>query len=296
MHQFLEYLRRSSGQKVLSLIVRLKNAFKEKQIIVLPSGVRWIAHQSYLDGNLMTQTFETSELRFIQRYLRPEMTILDVGAHHGLYSLLASQRVGTGGTVIAFEPSPRERKVLKSHLAINHCRNVRVEPFALGSKTEVATFYQVVDSNNCCSSLRPPATSSPTKPIRVSIIPVDDYLTNNHIKAVDFIKIDTEGAELEVLKGAGRTLAVAPRPVLLMEVAEIRTAPWGYPASMILAHVRELAYAWYSIEDDGSLAALQPDHDINDTNLVAIPLERITEVTEILHPNGKTNAHAVHNS
>jgi hypothetical protein len=56
----------------------------------------------------MYDEFETAETGFVQKLLRPGITVLDVGAHHGLYTLLASRRVGRNGRVIAFEASPRE--------------------------------------------------------------------------------------------------------------------------------------------------------------------------------------------
>jgi FkbM family methyltransferase len=57
---------------------------------------------------------------------------LDIGAHHGLYTLLASRRVGRRGMVVAFEPSPRERRRLAKHLRVNRCANVEVEACAVG--------------------------------------------------------------------------------------------------------------------------------------------------------------------
>jgi hypothetical protein len=129
--------------------------------------------------------------------------------------------------------------------------------------------------------LRPPAVSSPTRAVKVQVIPLDDYLRKRDIKRVDFIKIDTEGAELEVLKGASRTLTARPRPIVLIEVAEIRTAPWGYPAKMILEHLQGLHYQFYSVTADGGLS-IAVDPDIRDANLVALPVERAAEVTEQL--------------
>jgi FkbM family methyltransferase len=71
------------------------------------------------------------------------MTVLDVGAHNGFYTLLASKKVGPSGRVIAFEPSPRERQRLLSNLWINRCSNVIVEPVALAEEDSVATLFVV---------------------------------------------------------------------------------------------------------------------------------------------------------
>jgi FkbM family methyltransferase len=90
------------------------------------------------------------------------MTVLDVGAHNGFYTLLASKRVGPTGQVIAFEPSPRERQRLLSNLWINGCSNVIVEPVALADEDSVATLFVVSGAETGCNSLRPPAASGNT--------------------------------------------------------------------------------------------------------------------------------------
>ena len=96
------------------------------RLIRLPFGVWWVLRNDNVGVPLRTGIFETAELAFVDRFLRPGMTVLDVGAHHGLYTLLASKRVGKHGRVISFEPSPREGRALRLHLLLNRCRNVVV--------------------------------------------------------------------------------------------------------------------------------------------------------------------------
>jgi FkbM family methyltransferase len=72
------------------------------------------------------------EMGFVKRLLRRDMTVVDVGAHHGLYTLLASKRVGWDGRVVAIEPSPRECARLEKHLRVNRCSNVVLVPCAAG--------------------------------------------------------------------------------------------------------------------------------------------------------------------
>src|SRR5277367_1587873 len=59
---------------------------------------------------------DVGDLRFLWKFLQPGMTFLDVGAHHGLYSIMAAKKLGRDGRVIAFEPSPRERQRTQLHL------------------------------------------------------------------------------------------------------------------------------------------------------------------------------------
>src|SRR5712691_5679585 len=107
----------------------------------LPYGGWWLARNDATGNVVLTGQFETAERGFVERFLQPGMTILDIGAHHGFYTLLASRKVGPGGSVVAFEPSPREREKLMWHLRLNRCRNVQVQSCALGSKQGEAELF-----------------------------------------------------------------------------------------------------------------------------------------------------------
>ena len=203
----------------------------------LSYGAWWLAGPGLLDERLLNGDFETRELKFVQCYLRPGMTVFDIGAHHGLYSVLAAKCVGEKGRVRSFEPSPRERKYLKQNLGINHCHNVTVESFALGSSTGQTELFLVEGDKDGCNSLRPPSVEVTSQKVPVEMQTLDEYLQKQKIEKVDFIKLDVEGGELEVLRGATRLLQSAERPIILVEVEDIRTAPWGYRAEMIIRHL-----------------------------------------------------------
>ncbi|MEM2045735.1 MAG: FkbM family methyltransferase [Candidatus Bathyarchaeia archaeon] len=221
---------------------------------------------------IFTGSYETAERRFVERFLKEGMTVLDIGAHHGFYTILAAKKVGPSGRVIAFEPSPRERRRLLRHLKLNRCTNVKVEPLALASKEGETTLFLVDGRDTGCNSLRPPAVSEPTKEITVSTMALDSYLEKEGIYRVDFIKMDVEGAELEVLKGAKRFLERTPRPVILCEVDDYRTRAWGYPARAIIKLLEDYGYQWFGLSDEGGLVPL----DQRDSyNLVAIPKEEV---------------------
>ena len=109
----------------------------------LPVGVWWLAEFDFLDNALRFRGFEDIEYKFAQLFLKPGMTVLDVGAHRGFYTLLFSKMIGPQGRVLAFEPSPRERKKLKRHLRLNLCHNVEVLSCALGESEGKAELYVV---------------------------------------------------------------------------------------------------------------------------------------------------------
>jgi FkbM family methyltransferase len=207
------------------------------------------------------------------------MTVLDIGAHHGLYTLLAVRKVGPKGRVIAFEPSPRERRCLNWNLRINRCKNVKVEPFALGAAEGAATLFVVEGDSTGCNSLRPPEVSEPTAEQSVEVRRLDRVLEELAIQHVDFIKLDAEGAELDILRGSGDLVEKEPRPVLLVEVYDIRTHPWGYDASEIIRFLAERDYVWFRLLVDGVPELVGADRSVYDDNFVAVPRENSKDAT-----------------
>jgi FkbM family methyltransferase len=269
--------------KYIAVAQRLRRAFPRLPVpIRLPFGAWWLAENSALDFNLSTIGFENAEIRFVDRFLKPGMTVLDVGAHHGLYTLLASKRVGHSGKVFAFEPSPRERRRLVRHLRFNSCSNVQVEAYALGSSQTLADLFLSVGINDWCNSLRRQAAGGDSQAVQVDVLPLDDYLAKSGLERVDFIKLDVEGGERDVLRGAEKLLKWRSRPVIFAEVQDVRTSPWGYPAKEIIDHLQQRNYKWFKIETDGRLQALDVSTSKFDGNFVACPEERIGELLPLV--------------
>jgi FkbM family methyltransferase len=253
----------------------------------LPFGAWWLARNDHVSKPIIEGKFEAGVLAFLNRFLRQGMTVLDLGAHHGFYTLLASKRIGNTGTVFSFEPSARERKALRLHLKLNRCKNVAVQEMALGDQNTDSDLYVVEDWAAGCNSLRPPDVPARTSPVSVHVVRLDDWLAEQRIDRVDFIKLDVEGAELSILKGAQGLLKGASRPVILSEVQDVRTLPWGYRARDIVTTLEQSRYQWFQLSPQGSLLEISPDRDAFDANLVAVPSELTHEVLSRLAARSK---------
>ena len=247
----------------------------------LPFGSWWVAENDACGRAILRDRFENAERCFVEKYLQPGMTVLDIGAHHGFYTLLAAQKVGPGGRVIAFEPSPREREKLFRHLRLNGCTNVQVESLALGGREGLAELFVVNGKETGCNSLRPPQVPQPTEVLEVPVGRLDSYLERQRVPGVDFIKMDVEGAELEVLRGAAELLGRRPRPVILCEVQDARTQPWGYAAKEIVEFLRGFGYRWFQPVPEGGLRPLSAEQAEFDGNFVAVPEERLEQVRKM---------------
>jgi FkbM family methyltransferase len=164
--------------------------------------IAWWIHRTRWEPNNDCQVFVS--------HLRKGMTVMDVGANLGLYSLLISRAVGPSGKVYAFEPVPEIFARLKEHIALNNATNVIPVPIALSDEKgkakmsvrggESSLFRRVSDEF-----------------VEVQVERLDDFVEREKIERVDAIKIDAEGAELKVIRGADKTIR-RNKPILMVEI------------------------------------------------------------------------------
>jgi FkbM family methyltransferase len=151
--------------------------------------------------------FEEGLTLALLKLLKPGDTFVDVGAHVGYYSLLASKLVGESGQVTSFEPTPRTRQVLEENTQSHP--NVKVEPLAAWSNSDTSLtindFGWVFSAYNSVFQPRLQQHVVSEK-IPVKCTTLDDYFAK-HQMTPTVVKIDAESAELEILKGMVQTLS-----------------------------------------------------------------------------------------
>lgn len=266
-----------AAEKRLSLRYHLRQAWNRllpdcPLILRVSPGLWWIARNDAVSDELCLGSFEPNERAFLRWFLTPGMVVLDVGAHAGFYSVLASKRVGSSGHVFAFEPSPRERARLQRHLHLNRCANVTVEGVAVGEAAGDGELFVFDEKRTGCNSFHLADTRGACA-ITVPIRPLDGYFERGVFTKVDLVKMDIEGAELSALRGAER-LFRATRPALLCELHEKRVGPWGYRARDIVDLLDGWGYEWFRLEEGGTLTPLTAEQTTFFENGVALPVER----------------------
>ena len=159
-------------------------------------GMRWITRSSVLSCWL--GSYEKDWLRQLGAVIQPGSVFFDVGAQAGYHTLHASRLVGAGGRVCAFEPVPRNVEYLRRHLALNHIGNVLLLEAAVGDQDGHANFTQ--GAGFMAGRL------TPSGELSVPLLSLDAWLEQGRLPAPDVLKIDVEGSELDVLRGADRLL------------------------------------------------------------------------------------------
>jgi len=142
---------------------------------------------------------------------------IDVGAHTGRHAIPIAKQVGDQGVVLAFEPIPHIRETLVKNLQASNLNNVVVYPFALSRESQVAEFNYIPNLPEE-SGLKQRhiynGTPEAFVKIRVPVKRIDDLVP--HDFQIDFIKMDVEGAELDVLEGAVEVLGRC-KPIVAFE-------------------------------------------------------------------------------
>jgi len=195
---------------------------------------------------LMNGTWEPGTLHELQQHMPAGGTFIDVGAHVGWYSLHAAKVLGPSGHVIAVEPNPATLAKLNANIAANGDGNViAVAPVACSDAEGTLTLYAAPRSNTGESSLSKANASQEgqvSAAVQVRARRLDDIIQEAKLARVDLIKIDVEGADLLVLKGAAGTLD-RYRPVVVVEVVDHQLREMGGSEAELLAFMTSHGYS-----------------------------------------------------
>jgi FkbM family methyltransferase len=172
--------------------------------------------------------------------LKEGSVFVDVGAHIGYYSLEASKLVGPSGRVIAVEPNPPIVDKLRRNIKLNEFTNVKVYEAACTDKTARLRFFPSPEERSLWSSLSP-KNSGGEDAIEVDGMPLDSIAEIEKLPRMDLVKIDVEGAEMQVLRGMEKILTTF-RPRLIMELKSDALDNLGASMEEVLSLLRQHGY------------------------------------------------------
>lgn len=164
---------------------------------------------------------EEVEIQTVLNNIKSNSIIVDVGACYGEYTLLCANKA-KDGTVIAIEPNPYHFELLKKGIEANNFKNVILVNMALSDKEEEVDFYIGNEHMEGSTLFKDKMTqelghNNKHEIIKVKSITLDKLLSNFNIDKIDILKIDAEGAELKIIKGAKNTLKNSKNLKILTE-------------------------------------------------------------------------------
>ena len=206
-------------------------------------GLKWRLQMEHsIDREIALGVFEPATTRLVNKIVKPGMTLIDVGANLGYYTIMFANLVGKSGKVFAFEPVKQYYEKLLWHVEANGFRNHvaafncglsdKEERISIGVANTGATVHWVSDD-------------PPTRCEEIQLHPLDEIIPKYSIEKIDLIKIDIDGHEPFFFRGA-RNFFRKNRPILLVEFAQLNLDRAGEDVSGLKATIEKLGYTMYS--------------------------------------------------
>lgn len=228
----------------------LKSDIQNRTVIKNVDGISYeLDLTEVIDSAIyFNQSREPHTTNALKRLCKPGMIVIDIGANVGSHTLPLAKSVGNKGKVYAIEPVPWALDKLRKNLALNHFTNVQIHPIALSNYTD----------ENAEFSLRASFKTTSENPVNkdgglseswwnacekvsVKVETLDNFIVKENIPHVDVIKIDVDGYEVKVLKGAVKTLK-SNTPSILMELAPSWLEDKGDSVEMLLDMLAKMDY------------------------------------------------------
>lgn len=252
--------------------------------VILENGIKfwWTPRDPYsLLGMPLRGNFEPECTFLLAKLIKKGDTVFDIGANFGWYSCHLAQLVGEAGKVHIFEPTDAIDE-LKSNLTLNkfEARCV-LNQAALGEKEGIETLFIPQKLGTAFASLREHSWGNKSSEISVRVGKLDDYVIGNKITEVDFIKMDVEGAEYLILKGA-ENVVKQYCPVIMLELYKPHTEYFGYSPEELISYLGDLGYHLYEIDEQeiGSVKKVTSFENTSYYNFLALKNDDIVKTMD----------------
>ncbi len=232
-----------SGKERMTISDELALPLQSSSELYVPH-IGWLRYPSsdIVLLHLREGSFEFREQAFLWSFLREGDTFLDIGAHCGLFSALASQIICENGRILAFEPNP---DILPFLMANTERDKVDVHAMALSDASGEATLWQGGSSDTALSSIAYELSNAKHSTVKTQTL--DDFLATIDIGQVALAKVDVEGSELKLFRGAKQTLKRKSVLAFVVEFTEENMRKSGYSALQLTAQLIEYGYRPYKL-------------------------------------------------
>jgi FkbM family methyltransferase len=226
--------------------------------------------------------YEPEVRKIIEKFCHLGMVVFDVGANIGLHTLMMSKMVGFQGKVYAFEPNPQTASLLKETCRVNRLSNVEIIEAAISDKDKKANLLYVFpsDADACLETdgayyfgeHRPLLRSVP-----VEALSLDSFVKQRKISRTDFIKIDVQGAERNVISGMHEVTSNL-RPVFICEFVGEESVAFGkdfFKARDYYTRELKSNFFGFKVKEARALDKISDGPDFW-VDMLAVPLEKMS--------------------
>lgn len=246
---------------------------KDRIPFSLPGGIQIMLEKNNQLSFAIYQGFEEEELAFVQDFLRLGMGFLDIGANVGLFSLYAAKILKDSAPCIAVEPASKTRQKLEENLGLNHLSQVQILPLAFSDAQGELPLLLAEDGFDAFHSFAQPFMGGQMGQEIVQTQTLDNWSQENPdlAAAIRLIKLDVEGWEVKVLKGAAHWLAKRDAPILLVEFTEANARQAGHSCVELSETLFQLGYTLFRYQANTKTLLPEPPGKTYDyCNLLAI--------------------------
>jgi FkbM family methyltransferase len=210
----------------------------EREHVATAEGSRFFCHrQNLIERSILEKgVWEPVETRMLKQNVRPGMVVLDVGANIGYFTFLSARAVGWSGAVHAFEPTSYAYERMRRNLALNPDLPQNMTLNKLGLLARPVTRVESLEAR--FSGTIP----SHSELEQVQFTTIDEYVDQNALTRLDFVKIDVDGYDAQVVQGALRTLR-RWKPTLLVELNHACLRKVGDDVGSYIDTLLELNYS-----------------------------------------------------
>lgn len=219
----------------------------------------------YMDWLLYFHSDSDSSAPVLE-YIKESDIVLDIGGNIGQTALFMAKKTGSKGRVVSFEPVPATYKRFITNLELNpEIRNLTVENIALGDTHEKLKMLAETGGNSGQNRVLS-QNNTDANVVEVEVMPLSSYLMNKPLPRINVVKIDVEGFEHHVLKGAAGVFK-EHRPILYIELSENNLRQQGTSANEVVRFLNELSYRVTDVNSGEILSTMSSGH----TDVICVP-------------------------
>ncbi len=199
-----------------------------------------------MSGSISLGQYEPEMMRLFRSYLKPGMTVVDIGANLGFFTVIAAHHAGPTGKIFSYEPDPHNFSLLEKNIEANGFKNVAASPLALSDRAGTRELF--FGDNNTTHSFSDKRGAGKSE--SVSTDTLDNSLKAQGSPRIDLIKMDIEGAEPIALLGMRETIAKNPELIIFFEYHPNAIKRLGNSALEFLGKLKELGFSLSVIDED----------------------------------------------